>query len=630
MSALPQGPLEDLLREVAQGPVAGGDLDHRRVLLAADLLREPTPRMEAAARRRVAEVRRAPGDRPEALPVPLDAGERGHEPEGVRVRGPVEHLHDVPVLEELPAVHDPDLLGDLRDDGDVVGDDDHRDVHLPLQVADLREDPVLHDHVEGRRRLVRDEELRAAGEGHRDHRPLPHPAAELVRVAVDPALVNPDAAEQLEHAFAGLVLRHVREVRQQGLRDLVPDPVHGVERVHRALEDHRDLGPSDRVDLRLDLPVHPSPPTGGGEPLQVLVHDLLEGGLELVRGRGGHQGTEARDEIGLVRAGLHLGAERRDGLLEGAAGFLGGLSHAFHRLRQGPLPLRELSLLAREDRLDLLEPGRAFQRLVDLGGDVGAADERVVEPDLPADDLPIVREEPGDRICRRRLAASALADEAHRLPALQLERDAVDRLHGPFQDPEVDSEVLHLEQRPAIARDYRFLNLGFTISSNARPTRKKAREMRVIASPGGRSHHHASRALDWETSWSMIPQLTVFTSPRPMKLRAASVRIAPLTANVMYRKARGATFGAMWRNMIRTLLAPVTLAESMNGRSLMESTSARITRATPGHPTIEITRMMFPIPAPRTAARMITSGSPGITRITSVNRIRTDSTRPPR
>ena len=82
--------------------------------------------------------------------------------------------------------------------------------------------------------------------------------------------------------------------------------------------------------------------------------------------------------------------------------------------------------------------------------------------------------------------------------------------------------------------------------------------------------------------------------------------------------------------MIRTLLAPVTRAESMNGRSFRERTSARITRATPGHPTIEITRMMFPTPAPRTAARMITRGRTGMTRITSVNRIRMDSTRPPK
>src|SRR2546427_11094634 len=312
ISALPHRALVDLLREVTEGPVARRDLRHWRLLGAAYLLSEPAPRVEPAPRGRVREVRRAPGDRAEALPVPLDARERGHQPDRVRVPGPVEHLADVPVLEQLAAVHDPDLLRDLRDDGDVVGDDDHRDVQLPLQVANLREDPVLHDHVEGRRRLVRDQELGVAREGHRDHRPLPHPPAELVRVPGDAALVDPDAAEQLQRPVAGLLLRHVREVRQERLRDLVPDPVHGVERVHRALEDHRDLGPPDRVDLRLDLPVHPPPSAGGGEPFQVVVDDRLKGGLQLVRRRGRPHRADRLDELGLVQARRHLRADRID------------------------------------------------------------------------------------------------------------------------------------------------------------------------------------------------------------------------------------------------------------------------------------------------------------------------------
>jgi len=40
----------------------------------------------------------------------------------------------------------------------------------------------------GRCRLVGDEERGAAGEGHRDHHPLPHAAGELVRVGVDVGL----------------------------------------------------------------------------------------------------------------------------------------------------------------------------------------------------------------------------------------------------------------------------------------------------------------------------------------------------------------------------------------------------------------------------------------------------------
>ena len=46
------------------------------------------------------------------------------------------------------------------------------------QVEDLR----LDRDVERRRRLVGDQQLRLAGERHRDHRALAHAARELVRI----------------------------------------------------------------------------------------------------------------------------------------------------------------------------------------------------------------------------------------------------------------------------------------------------------------------------------------------------------------------------------------------------------------------------------------------------------------
>src|SRR5436309_2356717 len=65
-----------------------------------------------------------------------------------------------------------------------MGDDHHREVQFTLQIADFSEDPVLHDDVQGRRGLVRDDEVRLAGERHRDHRALLHPAGKLVRISV--------------------------------------------------------------------------------------------------------------------------------------------------------------------------------------------------------------------------------------------------------------------------------------------------------------------------------------------------------------------------------------------------------------------------------------------------------------
>ena len=50
--------------------------------------------------------------------------------------------------------------------------------HVEHQVQHLR----LDGHVERRRRLVGDQQLRIAGHRHGDHHPLPHPARELVRI----------------------------------------------------------------------------------------------------------------------------------------------------------------------------------------------------------------------------------------------------------------------------------------------------------------------------------------------------------------------------------------------------------------------------------------------------------------
>jgi hypothetical protein len=64
------------------------------------------------------------------------------------------------------------------------------------QLHDLR----LGGHVERGRRLVGDQQLRAAGQRDRDHHALPHAAGQLVRVLVEPPLRRRDAdqPEQLD------------------------------------------------------------------------------------------------------------------------------------------------------------------------------------------------------------------------------------------------------------------------------------------------------------------------------------------------------------------------------------------------------------------------------------------------
>ena len=70
--------------------------------------------------------------------------------------------------------------------------------------ARIAEDLRLDDHVERRRRLVGDQQLRAQHERERDHDPLPHPARELVRVLAEAGRRDPHRPEHLERAPADL------------------------------------------------------------------------------------------------------------------------------------------------------------------------------------------------------------------------------------------------------------------------------------------------------------------------------------------------------------------------------------------------------------------------------------------
>ena len=112
--------------------------------------------------------------------------------------GVVEDLVHGPVLHRAPAVHDHDLVRDLGDDAEVVGDEDDAGVVLRLHLAHDVDDLRLDGHVERRRGLVGDQDVRVAADRHGDHRALAHAAGELERVLVD-ALVrvgDADAGQQ--------------------------------------------------------------------------------------------------------------------------------------------------------------------------------------------------------------------------------------------------------------------------------------------------------------------------------------------------------------------------------------------------------------------------------------------------
>jgi hypothetical protein len=223
----------------------------------------------------------------------------------------VEDLVERPLFHDPARVHHRDPVGDVGHHAEVVGNEDHGSARLLAQVAHALQDLGLDRDVQRRGRLVSDQNRRVARERERDHHPLAHAARELVRVAVDPLARPRDAHpfEQLHGALQRLLLGQPL-VLLDLLDDLLADLLHRVQRGHRVLEDHGDLGAAHPAQLLL----------AGADQLGALV---VGGALEAGVGRAGqpHQGHGGD---GLARARL---ADDRQDLAGGQVE-----RHAIHRL----------------------------------------------------------------------------------------------------------------------------------------------------------------------------------------------------------------------------------------------------------------------------------------------------------
>ncbi len=123
-----------------------------------------------------------------------------------------------------------DVVGDLRDDGEVVGDVERGGAGLLDGALDGGENVDLRGHVERRRRLVEDDQVGLRAKRHRSHRPLQLAAGDLVRIAAAERLGRrkPEHAEKLEGAAMRRSARH-QAVPDRRLDDLVPDPARRIE-----------------------------------------------------------------------------------------------------------------------------------------------------------------------------------------------------------------------------------------------------------------------------------------------------------------------------------------------------------------------------------------------------------------
>ena len=129
----------------------------------------------------------------------VQAGDAIEKPDGVGMAGPVEDVAAEALLDDLARVHDVDALGVAGDHAQVVRHEHQR----PTASVDGRQHELeqlgLGGAIQRRGGLVGDDHLGLAGHAYGDHHPLPHAAAELVRIVVQPARGARDAhhVEQL-------------------------------------------------------------------------------------------------------------------------------------------------------------------------------------------------------------------------------------------------------------------------------------------------------------------------------------------------------------------------------------------------------------------------------------------------
>ena len=174
----------------------------------------------------------------------------GDELLGIGMLRIVQHRRGRALFDDDAVLHHRDAVGDLGDDAEIMGDEQHRRLAALLQVADQLQDLRLRGDVERGGRLVGDQELRVERQRHRDHGALALAARQLMRIGFRRHLGigNPHVRQQRQHPCVDLGLRQVG-VDRKHLADLVADGAQRIERRHRLLEDHRDAGAAHLAHL---------------------------------------------------------------------------------------------------------------------------------------------------------------------------------------------------------------------------------------------------------------------------------------------------------------------------------------------------------------------------------------------
>ena len=177
----------------------------------------------------------------QALEAHIHRWTAGQKPLGIGMLRMVEDFLHRAAFQYLSVVHHGHIVGNLGHHTQVVGDENHAHAGLGLQLAQQFQDFKLHRHVQSRSRLVSDEELGVAGDGHRNHYALLLSSRKFVGIAVIDGLGarQHHLLEEVDDALLGGCFAYLFML-QNHLSHLKAAFIHGIQRGHRLLENHRD------------------------------------------------------------------------------------------------------------------------------------------------------------------------------------------------------------------------------------------------------------------------------------------------------------------------------------------------------------------------------------------------------
>jgi hypothetical protein len=155
----------------------------------------------------------------------------------------VEDILDCSHFDSLAGIHHGDPVTCLQDQAEIVRDIDHGGAEFGGDFVDQIDNSGFHRHIKRRGRLVQKQQLGIGQQRHGDDDALLLAAGNLVRIGVE----NPVRFGQADagNDFARPLHRLFRAgafVEDRNLAELVADAHGRIERRHRLLIDHGDLG----------------------------------------------------------------------------------------------------------------------------------------------------------------------------------------------------------------------------------------------------------------------------------------------------------------------------------------------------------------------------------------------------